>query len=182
LFYNSINIMPKTKLQKGEILRDLKEKISRSKSVVFAKFEKLTVNEAETLRKELRKEKSEYYVAKKTLIGLAFKDAGLEIETKKFDGQTAVVFGYEDEVVPAKLVGKYKKELEDKVGFFGGVLENKFINAAEVANLASLPGKTELYAKLVGTLNAPVAGFVNALAGNIRNFVQVLKAIEEKKA
>lgn len=174
--------MPKSKIQKGEILRDLAEKINKAKSVVFAKFNGLKVKEAETLRKELRAEKSEYYVAKKTLVNLAFKEKNLAgLDAKSFDGQVAVVFGYEDEVAPAKIVNKYKKELEDKIDFFGGILENKFINAGEVMELACLPSKQELYGKIAGSLNAPISGFVNALAGNIKNLVYVLKAIEGKK-
>jgi large subunit ribosomal protein L10 len=123
-------------------------------------------------------------VAKKTLFGLAFKDkaiAGWDI--KKFVGQVAAVFGYGDEVSPAKIVGEFKseKEKEGKIEFIGGILENKFLSAAEVDSLSKLPSKKELYAKIVGSINAPVSGFVNALAGNIRNLVQVLKAVSEKK-
>lgn len=176
------NYMPKSKAQKSEILRDLVEKINKAKSVVFAKFSGLKVKEAETLRKELRAEKSEYYVAKKTLVNLAFKEKNLAgLDAKNFDGQVAVVFGYEDEVAGARIINKYKKELENKVDFFGGILENKFINAQEVSELANLPSKQELYAKIAGSLNAPISGFVNALVGNIRNLVYVLNAFKDKK-
>jgi len=176
--------MPKTKEQKRTILKELTNKIDKAKSIIFAKYNGLTVKDNEELRTKLRQENSEYYVAKKTLFGLALKDkaiAGLDV--KNFDGQVAAIFGYTDEVAPAKIVAEFKKDKEkaDKIDFVGGILENKFINAAEVMSLAKLPSKQELYAKLVGSINAPVSGFVNALAGNIRNFVQVLKAIEGKK-
>jgi len=68
------------------------------------------------------------------------------------------------------------------VSFLGGILEGKFLSKEEVLALAKLPSKQELYAKVVGSLNAPISGFVNVLAGNIRGLVNVLKAIEEKKA
>lgn len=179
--------MPKSKLQKQETLRDLAEKISKAKSVVFAKFNKLGVKENEELRRELKKEGSEYFVAKKTLIGLAFKDSKIEgLDVKNFDGQVAAVFGYNDEVAPAKIVDKFSKnhkgdKKEEKIEFVGGILENKFIDAISVKNLAGLPSKQELYAKIVGSINAPVSGFVNVLAGNLRKFIYALKAIEEKK-
>ena len=174
--------MPKTKVQKGEILRDLVEKISKSKSIVFTKFSGLEVKENEELRKELRKEGGEYYVAKKTLLNIALKENKIEdVDINGLDGQVSTVFGYEDEVTPAKIVDKFKKGREEKIVFLGGVLENKFIGAESVQSLASLPSKQELYAKLVGTMNAPISGFVNVLAGNLRGLVTVLKAIGEKK-
>ena len=70
---------------------------------------------------------------------------------------------------------------ENKIDFLGGILENKFINATQVADLAKLPSKQELYAKIVGSINAPVSGFVNALAGNLKNLVYALSAIKDKK-
>ena len=174
--------MPKTKEQKRTILKELGEKIAKAKSIVFTKFNGLTVKENEDLRAKLLKENTEYYVAKKTLFHLAFKDKAITgLNVKKFGGQVAAVFGYADEVAPAKIVDQFKKDKEGKIEFIGGVLENKFIDAAAVAGLAKLPSKLELYAKLVGSINAPVSGLVNVLAGNIRNLVQVLKAVSEKK-
>ena len=176
--------MPKTKEQKRTILHELNDKISRAKSIIFAKYNTLTVKENEELRSKLRQENNEYYVAKKTLFGLALKDkaiAGLDV--KKFEGQVAAIFGYSDEVSPAKIIGQFRKEKdkEGKIEFIGGILENKYIGASEVASLATLPSKQELYAKVVGSINAPVFGFVNVLAGNLRNLVGVLKAIGDKK-
>jgi len=176
--------MPKTKAQKKVILDELADKVARAKSIIFTRYNGLTVKDNEALRIKLRQENNEYFVAKKTLFDLALKDkaiAGLNI--KGFIGQVAAVFGYGDEVSPAKIVGQFKKEKdkEGKIEFIGGILENKFLNEQEVASLSTLPSKQELYAKIVGSINAPVSGFVNALAGNIRNLVQVLKAVSEKK-
>jgi large subunit ribosomal protein L10 len=174
--------MPKTRAQKKVILDSLEDKAKAAKSVVFAKFAKLGVRENEDLRKRLKAEGGEYYVAKKTLFNLAFKNNNQEIDFKNMDGQVAAVFGYEDEVAPAKIVDTFRKEMEEpKIFFLGGILENKFISKEMVESLAKLPSKKELYAKLVGSLNAPVSGFVNVLAGNLRGLVTVLKAIGEKK-
>ncbi len=174
--------MPKTKGQKKHILAELGDKIDRAKSVVFASFSGLGVKENEELRKKLKSENSEYYVAKKTLLNLAYKEKGIDsLSIKDFSGQIAAVFGYEDEVAPAKILGQFKKENGEKINFIGGILENKYINAEKVDSLAKLPSKIELYAKLVGLINAPVSELVNSLAGNLRNLVYVLKAIEEKK-
>jgi len=176
--------MPKNKDQKKEILSNLSEKIKKSKSVVFAGFNALGVKDNENLRAKLRAENSEYYVAKKTLINRAFKDSKIEgLDTRNFDGKIAAIFSYEDEIAPAKIIGEFKKDKEkkDKIFFLGGILENKLLSREEVEELSKLPSKHELYAKLVGSLNSPISGFVNVLAGNLRNLVGVLKAISEKK-
>ena len=136
----------------------------------------------ENLRKELKAENSEYYVAKKTLLNLAFQDSKINgLDIKNFTGRIAAVFGYGDEIAPARIIDKFRKEHKDKIDFAGGILENKFISAEEVSALAKLPGRQELYAKIAGSINAPVSGFVNALAGNLKNLVYVLKAVEEKR-
>lgn len=175
--------MPKTKEQKGVILRNLDEKIKNSKSIVFANFNALSAKSGEALRNELKKENSEYYVAKKTLLNKALVGKGLEeIDVKNFEGKLAAIFGYEDEVAPAKVVDKFMKTNADKIQFVGGFLENKFLSSFEVSQLAKLPSKQELYAKIVGSLNAPISGFVNVLGGSLKKLLYVLKAIEEKKA
>ena len=175
--------MPKTKIQKQEILRSLETKIEKSKSIVFAGFNALGVKDNEELRNKLRTENGEYFVAKKTLMNLAFKNQGIEdLNARGFDGKVAAIFSYEDQVAPVKAVSTFAKGKEDKIFFLGGLLDGKILSKEEVVALAQLPSKTELYAKLVGSLNAPISGFVNALSGNLRNLVYVLKAIEEKKA
>lgn len=173
--------MPKNKEQKRDILVDLKDKISRSKSIVFTTFDALGVKDNEELRKSLKKENGEYYVSKKTLMSIAFGDSSFSgLDIKALPGKVAAIFAYEDEVSPAKVVFNFKKNKGGKLSFVGGILDGKFIGAQEVESLAQLPSKQELYAKVVGSLNAPVSGFVNVLAGNIRGLVNVLKAISEK--
>jgi len=175
--------MPKNKIQKQEILRNLSEKFKKSKSVVFAGFNALTVKDNEKLRDQLRQENSEYYVAKKTLMNIAFKDQIDELNVRSLDGKLAAIFSYGDEVAPAKILANFRKDKdkEARIFFLGGILENKLLSKSEIEAVSMLPSKQELYARLVGTMNAPISGFVNALAGNLKNLVYVLKAIEEKK-
>ncbi len=175
--------MPKNKIQKQEIFRDLNERIKKSKSVVFAGFNALGVKDNEVLRSKLREEGGEYYVAKKTLLDLALKENKIEVDIKVLDGKVAAVFSYEDEVASAKILGNFLKDKEkaDKIVFLGGVLDGKFLDKSQVEALSKLPSKQELYAKLVGSLNSPISGFVNVMAGNLRGLVTVLKAVAEKK-
>ncbi len=173
--------MPKTKQKKQEISRDIKERLAKSKSVVFTSFNALTVKENEALRNELVAGQAEYYAAKKTLLARTLSEANIDVDARSFDGQVAVTFGYADEVGPAKILAKFVKDTEGRIKFLGGILEGKFIDAAGVTALSALPSKEELYAKIVGSINAPVSGFVNVLAGTLRSFVGVLSAIEKTK-
>lgn len=170
--------MSKTRQQKAELLQAIEQAIA-AKGVVFFSHAGLKVADFEDLRKKLRSEKGTITVAKRNLLLLALKNKGLTVESKDLPGAMAVAVG-DDEVVPAKVVATFRKTHE-QVELHGGILENKFMGAAEVKQLATLPGKTELLSKIVGSMNAPVAGFVNVLAGNLRGLVTVLSAIKDKK-
>lgn len=170
-----------TKLQKKEIIKELAEDIKNSKSVVFVDFKGMKVNDTRELKRELRAAKVGFKVSRKTLIDLAIKDAGIEMEAKKIEGQIALAVSAEDEVAPAKIIDKFSKKNEN-LKIAGGILGTKVMSLEEVKALAKLPSKEELLAQLVGTLNAPISGFVNVLAGNLRGLVQVLKAIGDSKA
>lgn len=172
--------MPKTKIQKQETVRTLVEKLRGVKSLVFANFEKLTTREIEMLRKDLKKEGVGYTVAKKTLLRRAFQDAGIAVDPKTLTGNFATVISVEDEVAPARIVVGFRKQHE-ALTVVGGVLEGRLASAAEIKALALLPSKQELRARLVGSIQAPISGFVNVLAGNLRGLVQVLNALKESK-
>lgn len=168
-----------TREQKKELVKNLAEKLKASKAVVFSDFKGLSVKKMTELRNELRTAGVELKVLKKTLIGVALKDAGLDADMKKLEGQIAIAVSAGDEVAAAKIIAKAAKANES-LKIVGGILGVKELSADEVNALAKLPSKEEMLAKLVGTLNAPVSGFVNVLAGNLRGLVQVLKAVSEK--
>lgn len=173
--------MPKTKQQKTDIVELLSKGFKDSKAVVFANFQGLTVAEAEELRNLCHDENIKVFVAKKTLLKKAFEKAGYDVDPKIFEGGIATFFGADDEVAPAKIVDTFAKK-HAVVKIFGGLLEDKFIDVDFVNNLAALPSKQELFAQLVGSINAPASGFVNVLAGNLRGLVQILSAHKEKQA
>lgn len=174
--------MAKSKQQKELTLADLTGQLASAKSVVFADFRGLTVKEATEFRNKARKEDVRVLVAKKTLMRLAFEKAGYEgIDPSKLDGALVMVTGMSDEVAPAKLAADFSKEHEN-LKIVAGVLERKHVDAAAIKALAKLPGKQELLAKLVGTINAPVSGLVNVLAGNLRGLVNVVNAIKDSKS
>ncbi|MFA6160133.1 MAG: 50S ribosomal protein L10 [Parcubacteria group bacterium] len=168
-----------TRLQKEELVKSLAQKLKDSKAVVFSDFKGLAVKDMTVLRNELREKGIDFKVLKKTLISIALKDAGIEMDLKKMEGQIAIAVSQGDEVEAAKIIAKMAK-VNENLKIAGGILGKKILSKEEVMALSKLPSKDELLAKLVGTLNAPVSGFVNVLAGNIRGLVQVLKAVSEK--
>lgn len=166
--------------QKKEIVKKLTEDIKDSRAVVFFDFKGFKVKDATLLRKELRKAEANFRVFKKTLLKIALQKAGIEMDAKKLDGHVAVAISKTDEVVPAKIIAAFAKKNEN-LKITGGLLNLKEMGIEEVVALAKLPSKEELLAKLVGTINAPVSGFVNVLAVNMRNLVQVLKVIGDSR-
>jgi len=165
--------MAQTKEQKQKVLEDLKEKIEKQKSMVFVDFTGLKVKDFSGLRKRMKAVGNELKVAKKTLLGMTFKKAGLEIELKKIKGEIAVIFGLKDEFSPAKLAYQFSQENQN-LKILGGYFEKKVRTAEEITALAQLPSKEELLAKLLGSIKAPVSGFVSVLNGNLRNLVYIL--------
>lgn len=173
--------MAKSKQQKVAALSDLGGRLRSAKSVVFANFQGLKVKDTEELRKKCRAENVYFVATKKTLLKKALDEAGITADVKGFAGGVAAVFGLTDEVAPAQLTAEFAKTHE-VVSIFGGILEGGFIDSAKVKALAVLPSKQQLLGQLVGTLNAPISGFVNVLAGNLRGLVTVLNAVKENKA
>lgn len=170
-----------TKNQKIELVKGLTEKIKEAKSTVFVDFKGVQVKEVTQLKKNLRGVGSEYIVVRKTLLDIALKNAGIEgASIKGMEGQVAISLSNADEVSAAKTIDAFAKT-NPNVKMLGGTLGMQVMNAAEVKALAKTPSKEQLLGQLVGTLNAPISGFVNVLAGNLRGLVQVLKAIEEVK-
>ena len=168
-----------TKQQKQKIVEELKEKIDKQKVIVFFDFTGLKVKDLSNLRKKLKKENGELKVAKKTLLAIAFKELNESIakNIKKLTGEIALVFGYQDIILPAKTLWQFSRDFPN-LKILGGFVENDFKAADEIIALAQLPSREELLAKLVGSIASPMSGFVNVLQGNIRNFVYIISQIK----
>ncbi|MBI5369730.1 50S ribosomal protein L10 [Candidatus Uhrbacteria bacterium] len=172
--------MPKTRAQKEEIIAELAEKLSRLKSAVFTSISGYTMEDADALRQKGREQGVELTLAKKTLLSRALEKSGHAVPKEALEGSVLTSIGYNDEVSAAKMMATFMKDREG-MSFVGGILEGQFVGADQVKQLASLPSKQELLGKMVGSLNAPVSGFVNVLAGNLRKVVYVLQAIKDAK-
>ncbi len=174
--------MPKSKQQKQDILAGLKDKLGKIKSAVFVNFSGIPVKEINQLRNKCKDGSADYLVAKKTLFNKVLAESGLaDVASRKLEGEVAAIFGYQDEILPAKLVNEFAKSHET-MQVLGGILEGGMIDREKVLALAKLPSRPELLAKMVGSIASPLSGLVNVLQGNIRNLVYVLSAIKDKKA
>lgn len=173
--------MPKSKQQKQDTVGSLSSGLKTAKAVVFANFQGLTVAQTEDLRKTSRKENVNMLAAKKTLVKRALDEAGLSgVDAGAFKGGIATFMAEGDELAAAKVVSTFAKKHE-LMTIFGGILEGKFIDAAGIKMLAALPGRQELLQKMVGSMNAPISGFVNVSAGVLRGLMNVLNAYKDKK-
>lgn len=159
---------------------EIQEKLQKSQSVMFLDYRGLTVSEVTELRNKMRAAGVEYKVIKNTMMRRAAQEAGVEGWTKFSKGPQRVAFGYEDPVAPAKILVDFIENAK-KTQLKGGVLAGRAMSQAEIKDLASLPSKEQLLAKLMGSLNAPVTGLVMALSGIPRKLVYALNAIKEKK-
>jgi len=153
--------MPKTRQEKEAIKDKLVAAFKKAKSVVFADYQGLKVAQADKLRQKAREANVEYVVAKKSLLNLAAKEAGYELDMKQFPGMLGAAFGTQDEVAPASVLGDMSKETSLKL--VGGIFEGQVVGREKVDALSKLPSKQQLLSQVVGTMYAPVSAFVRAL-------------------
>lgn len=165
-----------------EALKDaIVAQIKGSKALVFADYKGVTMKDFDKIRKALRESGSKWQILKKTILGIALRDAGIEADVTKLEGQVGVAFS-SDEVSAAKVFAQFIKENKGTtLAILGGSLESKLLSTEEVKALAKLPSRDEMRGILVGTLQAPISGFVRTLSANLSALVRVLDAVAESK-
>lgn len=167
-----------TRKQKKQIIDGLVDKLSRQKTVVFFDYTGLKVNQFQELRSQLREQGIDCQASKKTLIGLALEKAGLkDVKVRDLPGQVASVFGYEDEVLPARILYKFSKTNEE-LKMLAGLIQGDYLDGDAIISLAKLPTKQELLAKVIGSISSPLYGLTNVLRGNLTKLVFVLKNLK----
>ncbi len=171
--------------EKQAIVAELKESFSQAKGIVLTGYKGLTVAQDTKLRAKMREAGVTYRVVKNTMLRFAAKDLGYDGLIPHLEGTTAVAYSNEDVIAPAKVIEAFIKENNlaktEVLIVKAGVVDGKVIDAAGVKELASLPSREVLIAKMLGSMQAPVSGIVNVLQGTIRNAVYVLEAIRKQK-
>lgn len=173
--------MPKTRAQKIAIVEQLTDRVSRSQSIVFVTLSKVTVAEMEELRDAFFQAGLQLQVPKNSLLQRVLSEQKIEVPAEVTDQPIAIIFSYEDAVLGPKTVMPFTKDIEN-LTVLGGIADGVFISAAQVEAYSKLPSREQLLGQLVGTLQAPVSGLVNVLAGNLRGLVNVLNAIKDAQA
>jgi large subunit ribosomal protein L10 len=173
------------RVEKTELATALKDKFSKAQVAIFADYKGLTATQADDLRRALRAHNTEVKVLKNNVARLLTKDGAMGDEAKSLMdgvvGPTMVAFAYGDPAAAAKVIHKFAQDNE-ALKLKESLMGTKRIDASGVEELAKLPSKEVLIAKMLGTLNAPVTNFVGVLAAVPRSLVTVLAAVEKKKA
>ncbi|MEA1912928.1 MAG: 50S ribosomal protein L10 [candidate division WOR-3 bacterium] len=166
--------------EKKEIVKEIKDKIDRANSICFTNFLELGASQMNELRRNLEKEDAEMKVFKNRLIRKALKEHSLDNLTKFVEGPVAIIFGYDDPILPLKIVSDFKEE-EDKPGVNGGYLEGEIFDKKAFSKLASIPSKEELHRMFLNTLYSPLNKMIFILSNLPRKLISVLKEIAKRK-
>jgi len=167
--------------EKKEAVSRLVEKLNSAHSVFLTDYSGLSVQAITNLRRNLRKSKVDYLVAKNTLTRLAAQQAGIAELVPHLEGPTAIAFGTEDPAAPAKVIADFLKT-NSKPAIKAIVFEGKYFEASAAEDIAKLPGRQELLGRLAGTLAAPITGLASALQGILRKLAYAMNAVAEKRA
>ena len=156
-----------TRKQKEEIVKELKKKISSSNFVAFLNFHKLSVKKSMEFRRALKKAEGDYIVSKKTLISVAAKESGLEVDKKKLEGEVGVVFGGEKEdtiLAVAKEIANFAKKNSEMLKIIGGIWNKEWADINQIKRLAAIPGREALLTQLAFILSQPVSRLARVLS------------------
>ena len=168
--------------EKEQIIAEVKEKIERAKGMYFADFTGITVEQVTELRREFRKVNVDYRVVKNTLVRKALQTVtGYDKVIDKLVGHTAIAFSYDDPIAPAKIMKKFRDKHE-KLLVKVCVIESQVFDGTQLNDIAKLPTRPELIAGILGSIQAPISGVVGAIGAVTRDLVNVIDAIEKKKA
>jgi large subunit ribosomal protein L10 len=160
--------------------KELSKKFEGMPSGILVNYQGLPSDETYALRKELNAKKIKMMVVKNSIATIALRKHGAEA-AELFKGPVAVCYNDDPVTVASALVDYRKKNKKTKLEIKGALLDRKVLKAAEVTKLAALPSKHQLYGTLAGTLNAPITGLVQVLAGTLRKVLYALNAVKDQK-
>lgn len=154
---------------KKVVVEEIASKMREAKSFILFDYVGINVEQATQMRKSFRENGVDCKVYKNTLIKLAAKECGYDEKVSNvLSGSTAIAFGMNDPVAPAKIAAKYVDEFK-KMELKAGIVDGEFYDKAMVEKLATIPSKEELIAKMLGSMMAPLSGLarvLNAIAEN----------------
>ena len=166
--------------EKATSIAELREKLGDARGAVLTDFRGLSVAELTELRTLLRRSAVEYKVVKNTLAKLAVKDTSLAGLAAYLEGPTGIAFGTADPVAASKTVTAWAKGRQT-FSVKGGIVEGRVVGPREIAELAGLPPREVLLARLAGAVQAPLQGLVQVLSAPLQGLVRVLEQVRQRK-
>lgn len=142
-------------VKKTGIINEINSKVEKAQTVVVVEYGKLKVSELQKLRKLLSENDSEMKVYKNNLVNFALKESQYKDLGKHLTGQNAFIFGYKDQLAPAKVPAKFAKEYKSLI-LKAGIYNNAVVDKTEINTIASLPSRDELYAMIAMMLKQPI--------------------------
>ena len=157
--------MPNAKVlsEKQAIVDALAERIKKAGSGIFVDYKGITVEEDTALRAELRKENISYTVVKNTLVRKALDKIGMSELDSILNGTTSLATTEDDPIAPFRIVNDYSKKMNDRFNVKAAFMEGKLLSESEIVELAALPSKDALYARVLGTMLAPISSLAVCL-------------------
>jgi large subunit ribosomal protein L10 len=172
-----------TRQKKETIVSRINGDMDQVGAVVLADFTGINVEQMTELRRRMREAGITFTVVKNTLLRRALEEAGVHSQEEIYsmlEGPTAIAYST-DEVAPAKVLKAFSTEYKGIPVMKGGFVSGRSFSLAEVMSLADLPSRDELLARVAGSMNAPLRGFVTVTSGVIRKFLYAVNAISESK-
>ncbi len=162
--------------EKIQIVRELKEKFSRSTIIVATDYRGLSAKEMTELRQRLREVGIEYKVIKNTLARFAAVETGREQIKSLLDGPVAIAFAYDEDVVKLpKVLNEYIRSSGSPLQIKGGMLGTRWLSPADILTLANLPSRDVLISQVIGQIKAPLQAFYNILNAPLQGFLTILQ-------
>jgi large subunit ribosomal protein L10 len=166
--------------EKEKIIQELTEKLQRAQGIYIADYSGLDVASLTELRRKLASASVEFLVVKNTLARLAAEQAGVPEMNAYLEGPTSFALGYDDAVVPARVLADFIRKHE-KPSIRTGLLEGRLLTAEQVAGVATLPSRDQLLAKIAGLAQSPLQGFMSRCQGMLQKLVATLDALRIQK-
>jgi large subunit ribosomal protein L10 len=165
---------------KGIMVDEVAGLLKKNPYLFFVNFEKVKASKTEKLRKALKKSSSELRVVKKSILKLALKKQKLDPLCDMAETASAVTFSVGDPTKAPKILYDFSR-VETNMVIRGGYVDGRVISIENVKELALMPPRNVMLARVIGGMQAPISGFINVLNGNLQKLVIVLNEISKKK-
>lgn len=161
--------MTKNRMNKIEKVREIEDKFTRARCIVLASYQGINVEQDTKLRKQMREAGVEYKVYKNRLVKIVAEKLGYDFLMEHLEGAVSIAFGYDDVVMPAKILNDFS-EKSGKLSLRVGVVDKEFYNGEDIQRLAKIPSRDVLISKLLGSIRSPLS-----------KFAYVINSIKESK-